>query len=144
WPVTLVARQPASDADFYARREPLDLPRMRALFALEADEPLPDLSGTPPALLGELARYVSPRGTFFDCFELHLLSLQSLAALAARLPDSLIDARRFRANLLVDFDADAEFPEHALRGRKLRVGTARLELLAPMVRCGMVTQPQPE
>src|SRR5262245_66166796 len=27
-PLTLVARRPASDADFYARREPLDLPRM--------------------------------------------------------------------------------------------------------------------
>ena len=142
-PLALVARRPASDADFYARREPLDLAAMRAIFALEPDEPLPDLSELGPEILRELALYVSPRGTFFDTVEIHLISTQTLATLARRLPESVVDVRRFRPNVLVDFDGDGPLPEHEIRGRTLRVGSARLEVVAPMVRCGMITQPQP-
>ena len=140
----LVARRPASDAEFYARREPLDLEAMRAVFALEPDEPLPDLSVMGPEILRELALYMSPRGTFFDTVEIHLVSTQALATMQRRLPESNLDVRRFRPNLLVDFESDEALPEHALSGRKLRVGTALLELVAPMVRCGMITQPQAE
>jgi uncharacterized protein YcbX len=143
-PLSLVARRPASDADFYARREPLDLEAMRAIFALEPDEPLPDLSEMGPEILRELAGFMSPRGTFFDTVEIHLVSTQTLASLQRRLPDSAVDVRRFRPNLLVDFGNGEERPEHQLRGRKLRAGTAVLEVVAPMVRCGMVTQPQGE
>jgi uncharacterized protein YcbX len=143
-PLTLVARRPASDTDFYARKEPFGLEEMRAVFALEPDEPLPDLSEMGPEILMELARFVSPRGTFFDTVEIHLISTQTLASLQRRLPDSIVDVRRFRPNLLVEFDGNEERPEQALRGRKLRAGTAVLEVVAPMVRCGMVTQPQPQ
>jgi uncharacterized protein YcbX len=117
---------------------------MRAVFGLEPGEPMPDLSELPSELLREIFLYVSPRGTFFDTVEIHLVSTQTLASLAHRLPESAVDVRRFRPNLLVDFDSDEALPEHALRGRRLRVGTALLEVLAPMVRCGMVTQPQAE
>jgi uncharacterized protein YcbX len=140
--VSLVARRPASDADFYARREPIDLESMRAAFGLLPDEPLPDLSVMPPEIVRELFLYASPRGTFFDTVEIHLVSTQALLTLARRVPDSRVDVRRFRPNLLVDFDTDAALPEHALSGRRLRVGTALLEVVAPMLRCGMVTQPQ--
>jgi len=142
-PLTLVARRPAKDAAFYARREPLDLAAMRAIFGLEPDEPLPDLSDLGPEILRELATYMSPRGTFFDTVEIHLVSTQTLVSLQRRLPDSRIDERRFRPNLLVDFES-GERPEQELRGRKLSVGTALLEVVAPMVRCGMITQPQAE
>jgi uncharacterized protein YcbX len=143
--VTLVARQPASDTDFYARREPLTLESMRAMFGLEPGEPLPDLSTLPPEVMRDLGPYIAPLGTLFDTCELHLMSTQSLASLAARLPESAIDIRRFRPNLLVDLpDSSGEFPEHALSGRRLRVGTALLEVSFPMMRCGMVTQPQGE
>jgi uncharacterized protein YcbX len=140
-PLSLVARPPANDTAFYARREPLDLAAMRAIFALEPDEPLPDLSELGPEVLRELATYMTPRGTFFDTVEIHLVSTQTLASLQQRLPDSRVDVRRFRPNLLVDFGS-GERPEQELRGRKLRVGTALLEVVAPMVRCGMITQPQ--
>jgi uncharacterized protein YcbX len=143
--VKLVARQPASDTDFYARREPLTLEAMRAMFGLEPDEPLPDLSTLPPEVMRDLGPYIAPLGTLFDTCELHLLSTQSLASLAARLPESAIDVRRFRPNLLVDLPgARDEFPEQALSGRRLRAGTALLEVSFPMMRCGMVTQPQGE
>ena len=140
-PLTLVARRPSNDTAFYARREPLDLATMRAIFALEPDESMPDLSDLGPEILRELATYMSPRGTFFDTVEIHLVSTQTLASLQRRLPDSRVDVRRFRPNLLVDFGS-GERPEQELRGRKLRVGTALLEVVAPMVRCGMITQPQ--
>lgn len=143
-PLTLVARRPASDTDFYARKEPFGLEEMRSVFALEPGEPLPDLSELGPDILMELARYVSPRGTFFDTVEIHLVSTQTLASLQRRLPESVVDVRRFRPNVLVEFEGGEERPEQALRGRKLRIGTAVLEVVAPMVRCGMVTQPQPQ
>src|SRR5262245_34118843 len=143
-PVSLVARRPASDLDFYARKEPFGLEEMRTIFALEPDEPTPDLSEFGPEILMELARYASPRGTFFDTVEIHLISTQTLGSLQRRLPDSIVDVRRFRPNLLVDFDGEGERPEEQLRGRKLRAGTAVLEVVAPMVRCGMITQPQPQ
>ncbi|HEX5067779.1 MAG TPA: MOSC domain-containing protein [Myxococcota bacterium] len=143
-PLTLVARRPASDADFYARKEPFGLEEMRTIFALEPDEPLPDLSEFGPEILMELAKYASPRGTFFDTVEIHLVSTQTLASLQQRLPDSIVDVRRFRPNLLVEFDGGGERPEQQLRGRKLRAGSAVLEVVAPMVRCGMITQPQPQ
>jgi uncharacterized protein YcbX len=143
-PLTLVARRPASDAGFYARKEPFGLEEMRTIFALEPDEPLPDLSEFGPEILMELAKYASPRGTFFDTVEIHLVSMQTLASLQQRLPDSIVDVRRFRPNLLVEFDGGGERPEQQLRGRKLRAGTAVLEVVAPMVRCGMITQPQPQ
>jgi uncharacterized protein YcbX len=143
--VKLVARQPASDTDFYARREPLTLDSMRAMFGLEPGEPLPDLSTLPPEVMRDLGPYIAPLGTLFDTCELHLISTQSLASLAARLPESAIDVRRFRPNLLVDLpDPRDEFPEQTLSGRRLRVGTALLEVIFPMMRCGMVTQPQGE
>jgi uncharacterized protein YcbX len=142
-PLSLEARRPASDEAFYARREPIDEAKMREGFGLEPDEPLPDLSIIPPAMLREIIAFASPRGTFFDTVEIHLVSTQTLASLSRRLPDSIVDARRFRPNLLVDFGSDEELPEHALTGRKLRVGSALLEVVMPMVRCGMVTQPQP-
>lgn len=141
-PLTLVARRPASDEAFYARREALDEKGLREVFALEPDEPLPDLSIMGPQILRELAMYMAPRGTFFDTVEIHLVSTQTLATLQRSLPESQVDARRFRPNLLVDFGSSEPLPEHALTGRKLRVGTALLEVVAPMVRCGMVTQPQ--
>jgi uncharacterized protein YcbX len=141
-PLTLVERRPASDEAFYARREPLDLEAMRAVFALEPDEPLPDLSIMGPEILRELASFMAPRGTFFDTVEIHLVSTQTLATLQRRLPGSAVDVRRFRPNVLVDFGNDEPLPEHALSGRKLRLGSALLEVVAPMVRCGMVTQPQ--
>lgn len=143
-PLTLVARRPASDADFYARKEPFGLEEMRTIFALEPDEPLPDLSEFGPEILMELAKYASPRGTFFDTVEIHLVSTQTLASLQQRLPDSIVDVRRFRPNLLVEFEGGGERPEQQLRGRKLRAGSAVLEVVAPMVRCGMITQPQPQ
>jgi uncharacterized protein YcbX len=48
------------------------------------------------------------------------------------------DRRRFRANVLLDGAG-----EDALAGRRVRLGTAELLVVAPIQRCVMVTRPQP-
>jgi NADPH-dependent 2,4-dienoyl-CoA reductase/sulfur reductase-like enzyme/uncharacterized protein YcbX/nitrite reductase/ring-hydroxylating ferredoxin subunit len=71
---------------------------------------------------------------------LHLLSLQSLASLRARLPDSILDERRFRPNILVDLpDGSDEIPEYALLGQEFAIGNVRLRGTTPCGRCGFTT-----
>ena len=48
------------------------------------------------------------------------------------------DPRRFRANVLLDGSG-----EDALAGRRVRLGGAQLAVVEPIVRCVMVTRPQP-
>lgn len=73
---------------------------------------------------------------------LHLLSVQALNSLQRLLPDSTIDASRFRPNLLVDLpDLQGDIPEYALLGREFTVGNVRLRATIPCGRCGFTTLP---
>ncbi len=134
--VTLWSRRPAEDLEHYRRRERIaDEASLRRLLGLLPDEPLPALEADSGA-----QEFVSPPGTYFDSFELHLLTRASLETLAGSLPDSTVDARRFRPNLVVDTgDADAGFPELDWCGRTLRVGPALVRIDRPMLRCVMTT-----
>jgi uncharacterized protein YcbX len=145
--VKLCPRVPASDSEHYRRAEPIvDMEReVREGSALLPDEPLPALDDLPTDL-SIVAEYVSPPGTYFDFFDLHLLSEQSLASLAQRAPDSVIDAARFRPNLVVDLgstlNATSDWPEIEFVGRTLLVGEAELDVVMPMMRCVMTTHAQ--
>jgi len=136
----LCPRAPASDTAHYLRAESVsDIEaEIRQGSELLPDEPLPSMDDAPEGIL-EMAHYVSPPGTYFDFFDLHLLSTRSLASLAARTPDSVIDPRRFRPNLLVDLEApsgaDADWPEIGWVGRTLAIGDVALEVVMPMMRC---------
>lgn len=143
-PVTLWSRQPAENLDFYRRVEAIDDEELRRQLGLLPDEPLPDYSLTTPAeLLSELAEYVAPLGTYFDGLELHLLTNESIAALAERAPDSDLDVRRFRPNILVETcDPSGRFIEQEWCGRTLLIGNVIAEVTIPMSRCVMVTLPQ--
>ena len=85
-----------------------------------------------------------------DDAAVHVLTTASVRALAERVGAPL-DARRFRANLLVDLDEDAgssagqtdTWPEDGWIGRTLTVGEVVLRLTAPMPRCVMVNAAQP-
>jgi uncharacterized protein YcbX len=68
----------------------------------------------------------------------HLVTTASLAAAS----DEALDARRTRANLVLDTGAAVGFLEDGWVGRRLQVGTARLLLTAPMPRCVMVGMAQ--
>jgi uncharacterized protein YcbX len=145
-PVTVWPRVPPSDPDHYRRREAIDLAEMRRQYGLADDEPLPDMSAIPPDMLAELTEFVSPIGTYFDAFELHLLTTVSLDVLRRRHADTAVDVRRFRPNVVVETDPDAagEFPELDWVGRTLRIGRVLMNVVRPMQRCVMITHPQAE
>jgi hypothetical protein len=145
--VRLCPRLPASEIEHYRRAEPItDMEReVREGSALLPGEPLPVLDDLPTDL-SIVMEYVSPPGSYFDFFDIHLLSTQSLESLARCAPDSVIDKARFRPNLLVDFPSEAspsgDFPEIELVGRILLIGEAEFEVVMPMMRCVMTTHAQ--
>ena len=95
---------------------------------------------TPP----ELAEYESPPGTYYDAFPLMVMTEQALAGLAADVPDSAIDVRRFRPSLVIDApDEPATVPGHPefdWVGRSARLGSAVIEFGAACPRCVMITR----
>jgi uncharacterized protein YcbX len=144
--VTLCARRPAEDREHYRRAEPItDMEAtIRETSELLPDEPTPVLSEV-PVDLSIVADHVSPPGTYFDYFQLHLLTTQSVASLAALAPGSQIDRRRFRPNLLIEaVDGLSGFCELDWCGKGLAIGDVRLDVVMPMMRCGMITCAQAE
>ena len=97
-------------------------------------EPEPDLSAFSPERLKLLRQ-----GNFFDAFSIHLLTRTTLRTLERLAPESSWDQRRFRANLLVETDEREGYPELAWVGRRVRVGTAVIEVVMGCPRCVMVT-----
>ena len=108
---------------------------LRAVFGREEGEPLPNFAAFPP----EIVQYESPPGTHYDCWPLMVMTTQALAALAAQLPGSNTDVRRFRPSLVVDTAGAPGHPEFDWKGRTARIGTVRVEFLDPCPRCVMVT-----
>jgi uncharacterized protein YcbX len=137
--VTLWPLQPATDTDHY-RRGPADDPdpisALRTTLALEPGEPLPDLTGLPP----DAFTYVTPPGSYVDVFPLLLVSESALAALGALAPDSAIDVRRFRPNIVVN-GTEAGFAEDEWVGHRLRIGTMTARVEIRCMRCVMITRP---
>lgn len=137
--VTLWPLQPESDTEHY-RRGPSDsedvVEELRDIFGRTETEPLPDLSVFPP----EIIEFESPPGTYYDAFPIHLVTTASLRTLARLSPDSDLDVRRFRPNVLVEIDGDG-FPEADWLGKRLTLGAGvELEVVAPCPRCVMVTR----
>lgn len=94
---------------------------------------------------GEPTTGATPPGTYFDAMPLSLLTTTSMASLQATVPDSAIDPRRFRENLIVDTGVAGDgYPELDWTGRTLRIGEAVCEVAAPISRCVMVGLPQAE
>lgn len=135
--VTLWPLQPASDLAHYQRGAPDHadvLTELRSIFGRDADEPLPDFSQFPPAIM----QYESPPGTYFDVHPLHLLTDATLRRLRAIAPDSVLDVRRFRPNLVIETGSEG-FVEAGWKGRRLRIGSALIEVGHPCPRCVMIT-----
>jgi uncharacterized protein YcbX len=137
--VTLWPLRPADDLDHYRRGAPDSddlLEELRSIFGRDPDEPLPDLSVFPP----EIVEFESPPGTYVDAFPLLVMSTSALRSLAEALPDSAVDVRRFRPNVVLDTGHAPGHPEKGWVGRTLRVGEVELEVVAPCPRCVMVTR----
>jgi uncharacterized protein len=115
---------------------------MRAHFGLADDEPMADLSVFPLRKLAELSRYVTPIGSYVDAYPLHLITLESLAAMAAHAPIADFDVRRFRPNLVLDTGTDGGLPENSWCGGELDASGATLRGEIPTIRCVMPTREQ--
>ncbi len=106
----------------------------------------PDQFVRPPldaAFLDALTKAsVGPGGGFFDLMPLSLITNSTLARLAELSPHARFDARRFRMNVIVDWE-EPGFPENHWVGREVALGAdarVRVALLDP--RCAMTTLAQ--
>ena len=79
-------------------------------------------------------------GGFFDLSAIHLLTTNSLDAMAEREPASRFDERRFRPNIVARMDGDG-FVENDWGGKQVRVGGTTLAVAIPTPRCVMTTLP---
>ena len=77
-------------------RERIDEAEMRRQYGLAPDEPLPDSSSSSATSRAYFTQFVSPLGTYFDAYELHLLASTAIDGLRRRHPDAGVDVRRFR------------------------------------------------
>lgn len=144
-PVSLWPRQPADDYEHYRRRSRVSDQDLRAQLDLGPDDPFPDFSTIPQDVLNTLAGFVTPPGTYFDALPISLVTSTSLDSLAALSPDSTIDSRRFRKNIIVAGDSTlTRFPEFDWVGHQVRIGSALFEVAMPISRCVMVVVPQAE
>ena len=134
-----------SDVDHYRRGAPEGddpLAEIRAVMGREGEEPLPDFAVF-PATIGE---FESPPGTYYDAWPLLVMTQSALDAIAASVPDSVVDIRRFRPSIVVDTGGDGSpqstpgHPEFDWKGRTATIGTAVIEFLDPCPRCVMVTR----
>lgn len=137
--VSLWPLQPPEDLDHYRRGAPDSddmLEELRGIFGRTDDEPLPDLSVFPP----EIIEFESPPGTYLDAYPLLVMTTSALRSLREALPDSAIDLRRFRPNIVVDTGDEPGHPELGWQGRRMEVGSSVLELVTGCPRCVMVTR----
>ena len=74
----------------------------------------------------------------FDDGAIHIISTSELAKLQSKLPKSLIDECRFRANIVIDCDLYDE----NLIGKVLKIGNVELKVLKKTERCRMVSMAQ--
>ncbi len=143
--VTLWPLQSAENKDHYRTKSvPNDaLAELRAVFALEPDEPLPDFSAFPPDVLSELMEFATPVGTYFDAFPLDILTEASLRHLQTLTPDAKLDIRRFRPNILVrDSDEVTGLEEAKWVGKSISIGEATVDAITECPRCIMTTRAQ--
>lgn len=145
-PVTIWPRQSADAKEFY-RHSPPDNPNMmeelREVFGRLPDEPMPNFGMIPKDLLQQLIEYTSPLGTFFDAYPIHIVTSATLDALAQLNANAQFDVRRFRPNILIATRHEMSgLVEAKWPGMTLRIGSARIKVEIPCVRCAMTTLEQ--
>jgi uncharacterized protein YcbX len=67
------------------------------------------------------------------------MSTESLETLAKAAPEQAFRVERFRPNLLIETGSNADYPERDWVGRRVRVGSAELEITIDCPRCVMTT-----
>lgn len=143
--VTLWPLQPAENKEHYRINAQVDdiEAELRALFALEEGENLPDLTVFPPDVLAEIMEFATPVGTYFDAFPVNILTEASIRQLQAHTPEADLNVRRFRPNFLIaDDNEEVGLVEESWLKSQVGLGTATLDIASECPRCIMTTRPQ--
>jgi uncharacterized protein YcbX len=78
----------------------------------------------------------------YELSPIHLLTTSAMAELQTIIPDAVIDARRFRANLVIETDHVPSPLEQSWIGQTLSVGNVVLAGSEPCVRCAFTSLAQ--
>ena len=85
----------------------------------------------------------APQGTFFDAASVHILTTATINRMRELAPESRIEVRRFRPNIVIDVPGANEFIENEWVGKTIRIGSeVRLKIEQPTIRCVMTTLEQ--
>jgi uncharacterized protein YcbX len=112
----------------------------------EAPEPLklesPPLGQVPDSDDGPTMDLPVPN-RFFDLGSLHLLTTGTLAKLRELSPGTTFDPRRFRPNMIVSTNGEADFVENDWPGKTIAIGDdVRIKVMMPTIRCVVTTRAQ--
>ncbi len=91
---------------------------------------------------GSIFTRTSPRDTFFDIDRVHILTTSTINYLRALAPESRIEARRFRPNLIIEVPDTEAFIENDWVGKTLTIGRVQLHISQETKRCVMTTLAQ--
>ncbi|MFN3581658.1 MAG: MOSC domain-containing protein [Pseudomonas sp.] len=132
----------AENEDFY-RRHKADahtwLNELKATFAREPGEPLPDLDNLP----AQMQEFVSLPGTFFLVSPFHLLTTASLRHMQQINSAADWHVERFRPNLVIETLPGMEgLVEQSWLGKQIRLGEVIIDCVGTAPRCGAVTRAQ--
>ncbi|MBL4834202.1 MAG: MOSC N-terminal beta barrel domain-containing protein [Pseudomonas sp.] len=132
----------AEDPAFY-RRYKADpdtwLRELKATFAREAGEPMPDLNNMPPAM----QEFVSLPGSFFLVSRFHILTSASLKHMQQINGDADWHVERFRPNAIIETLPGMEgLIEQTWLGKRMRIGDSTVHCTGTAPRCGAVTRAQ--
>jgi uncharacterized protein YcbX len=111
-------------------------------WAPRAEEYWPDIEGLD--YRDTVTDFDLPRGTFFDCAVLHVLTTATLDRLRELYPQGRFEVRRFRPNVVVETSNHVQdFVEDAWIGQTVRIGDeVQLAITGPCPRCVMTTLAQ--
>ncbi|KXH84048.1 MOSC domain-containing protein [Sporosarcina sp. HYO08] len=85
----------------------------------------------------------SPENTFFDIATVHIITTSTINTLRKLTPESRIEPRRFRPNLILDVPETEGFVEQEWIGKNLSIGDdVQLRIIQPTQRCVMTTLAQ--
>jgi uncharacterized protein YcbX len=140
--VSLQPLQPKSNGEFYRLGTLSGEQAMKKQF--DARGGMPSLGSISWLKMVELGTYVTPRGTFYDVYPLHIVTSNSIAMLRSLEPEGDFQSRRFRPNIYIESAQEKNnLDEFEWIGGKLFIGDTVIKCESRTVRCSMPAQPQP-
>lgn len=91
---------------------------------------------------GSIFTRTSPNGTFFDIDMVHIITTSTINYLRKLAPESRIEARRFRPNIILEVPDTEAFVENDWVGKTLNFGNVQLKVSQETKRCVMTTLAQ--